>query len=222
MKNVKLIIVFISLHFSTSAQEVLLNIPDSGKTIFSFIPTDYLIRDSASGDLNRDGKVDYVFVLTHKNEDTFEMDEEPKRILLVLLKLNSSYKIGGKSLEALMCRHCGGMYGDPFSSLNITKGVLSIYHYGGSSWRWSEVRKFRMQQNGMYLIGSTSDLYWTMQACNNDEVGNAGRQYRDINFVTGQEEIIERTEECKLIKHVRQKIKKEPLVKLEDFSFEEL
>ncbi|HLP38864.1 hypothetical protein [Lacibacter sp.] len=221
MKTIKTIALFLSLYFSSSAQTVLSNIPDSGKTIAAFIPKGYDTIGIAKGDLNKDNIDDIVLALKYKDEDTFEMDEEPKRILLVLLMSNKGLKVIGKSENVLMCRHCGGMYGDPFSAMDITKGVLSIHHYGGSSWRWSEVRKFRMNQNGMSLIGATSDLFWSMQACNGSEIGDAGRQFRDVNFVTCDEEIIERTVECKLIKQVKQKIKRRPLVKLEDFNFEE-
>jgi hypothetical protein len=221
LKIVRIIALFVSLHFSSSAQQALLNIPDSGKAISDFIPKDYNFIDTVHGDLNKDGIKDIVLALKHKDEDTFAMDEEPKRILLVILKSKKGFKIVGKSENVLMCRNCGGMYGDPFSSMDINKGVLSIHHYGGSAWRWSEERKFRMQQNGMYLIGATSDYYWNIQSCNGNEIGDAGRKFRGINYVTGKEEIIERTEECKLIKQVKQKIKRKPLVKLEDFKFEE-
>lgn len=221
MKIAKFITLFVCLQFSTSAQKVLSNIPDSGKTISDFIPQNYIFFDSACGDLNKDKINDVVIALKHKDEDTFEMDEEPKRILLVMIRSKSGFKVIGKSENALMCRNCGGVFGDPFASIGIDKGVLYIHHYGGSAWRWAEVRKFRMQHNGIFLIGATSDLYWSIQACNGDEIGDAGRKYRDVNFVTGDEEIIERTEECKLIKQVKQKIKRKPLVKLEDFNFEE-
>ncbi len=220
MKIVRIIALFVCLHFSSSAQKVLLNIPDSGKSIAEFIPKNYIFIDSVFGDLNKDGIKDVVIALKNKDEDTFAMDEEPKRILLVMLRLKNGFKVIGKSENVLMCVNCGGVFGDPFNGIEITKGILTVNHYGGSAWRWSEVRKFRMQQNGMYLIGATSDYYWNIQPCNGNEIGDAGRKFRDVNFVTGNEEIIERTEECKLIKQVKQKIKRKPLVKLEDFNFE--
>lgn len=219
MKIVKLIIGFVLLQFSTSAQNALLNIPDSGKRITSFIPKDYLILDSVSGDLNKDGIKDIVIALKHNNEESFEMDEEPKRVLLVLFKSKAGFRVAGKSETVLMCSHCGGMLGDPFASMSITKGVLSIHHYGGSAWRWSEDRKFRFQQNGFYLIGSTSYSFWTMNDCDGG-VGEAGKKYKDVNYITGDEEIIEKTEDCKLIKNTKKKQLKKPLVKLEAFKYE--
>lgn len=216
-----IILLIVGLQFSTIAQTVLLNIPDSGRTVYDFVPKDYVFIDSAFGDLNKDKIDDIVIALKHKDEDTFEMDEEPKRILLVILRSKGVLKVIGRSENVLMCRNCGGVFGDPFASIDITKGVLSIHHYGGSSWRWANTQKFRYQRSGVFLIGSTTDSFWILSDCNGNGVGDAGRKYRDVNFVTGDEEIIERTEECKLIKHTRQKIKKEPLVKLEAYNFEE-
>lgn len=220
MKIAKFIFVLFALQFSASAQEVLLKIPVSDKSIKNFIPKEYVIKDSISGDLNKDGIKDVVLVLNHLQEDTFEMDEEPKRILLVLFKSAAGYKLSGKSSEVLMCRHCGGMYGDPYSQLDITKGILSIEHYGGSSWRWTEIRKFRFQNNGFYLIGSTSFSFWNVKDCDGEGIGEAGKNYEDINYVTGDTEVIEKDEECKLIKHIKKKQTKKPLVKLEAFKYE--
>lgn len=220
MKIVKLIPVFILLQFSLSAQQALLNIPVSGKKAIDFIPAAYKIKDSLSGDLNKDGIKDLVLVLNHQNEDTFQMDEEPKRLLLILFRNKSGFRLAGKSSEVLMCVHCGGMYGDPYENVDISKGVISILHYGGSSWRWTETRKFRYQQNGFFLIGSTSNLFWNVQDCDGNGIGEAGKQYRDINYLTGDEVIIEKTEECKLVKNIKQKQPKKPLVKLEAFKYE--
>jgi hypothetical protein len=220
LKIARLIIIFALLQFSTSAQEVLLKIPTEGKRISAFIPRDYKLKDSVSGDLNKDGLKDFVLVLNHQQEDTFEMNEEPKRILLVLFKSNTGFKVAGKSDEVLMCRHCGGMYGDPFAAIDIAKGVLSIEHYGGRSWRWTETRKFRYQGNFMLLIGSTSDYFSITNDCNGNGIGESGRNYKDINYVTGDEEVIEKDEECKLIKHTKKKQPKKPLVKLEEFKYD--
>lgn len=220
MKIVNFILLLSFLQFSASAQEVLLKIPNQGKFISDFIPKEYVIKDSVSGDLNKDGLNDIVLVLNHMQEDTFQIDEEPKRLLLILFKSSSGFKLSGKSSEVLMCRSCGGMYGDPYSSITINKGVLSIEHYGGSSWRWTETRKFRYQQNGFFLIGSTSNLFWNVQDCDGKGIGEAGKNFKDINYLTGAEVIIEKSEECKLIKNIKQKQPKKPLVKLEAFEYE--
>ncbi|RTL60924.1 MAG: hypothetical protein EKK37_01860 [Sphingobacteriales bacterium] len=222
MKIVKLylVIVFLSFHFNAKTQnEVLSKIPVSGKNIQSFIPAKYDTMQVERGDLNKDGKEDVVLALKHADEDTFEMDEEPPRLLIVLLKTNDGYVIGGKSDKILMCVHCGGVFGDPFANISITKNVLEISHYGGSNWRWSNSKKFRHQNSAMVLIGSTEDSFWTLSDCNGKGVGTYGRSYKDINYQTGEQEIIE-YDKCKLKKHLKIKKTKEPLIKLEEFEYE--
>lgn len=220
MKIVKLITVLLLLQFSAIAQEALLNIPETGKQIGDFIPKDFYLRDSIKGDLNKDGISDVVLVLRNINEDTFTSDEGAKRFLLILFKKGTSYSLAAKATGVLMCLQCGGAFGDPYDGVLIEKGVLVVVHYGGSSWRWIEHRKFRFQNNGFYLIGSTSDYFWNVSDCDGQGVGEAGRNYKDINYVTGDEEVIEKTEDCKLIKHTKTKQPKKPLVKLEAFTYE--
>ncbi|WP_407521328.1 hypothetical protein PDL71_12035 [Lacibacter sp. MH-610] len=220
MKIVKLIAFIFCFQFSSLAQEVLLKIPVSGKKVIDFIPAKYKMKDSVNGDLNKDGIKDLVLVLHHQDEDTFQMDEEPKRLLLVLFRNKAGFSLAGKSTGVLMCVHCGGVFGEPYNGIEIDKGILIVRHYGGSAWRWVESRKFRYQNSGFYLIGSTSDYFWNATDCDGIGVGEAGRKYKDINYITGDEEVIEKTEDCKLIKHTKQKQPKKPLVKLEAFKYE--
>ena len=42
-----------------------------------------------------------------------------------------------------MGRHEGGVFGDPFQSLNLYSGGFSISFYGGSNWRWVYDYDFR-------------------------------------------------------------------------------
>ncbi|RXK61495.1 hypothetical protein ESA94_00300 [Lacibacter luteus] len=220
VKSVKIIAFFLSLYFSSSAQEVLLNIPVTGKTIASFIPKGYDTIEVARGDLNKDGIADVVMALKNNGEDSFEMDEEPKRLLLILFQQKAGYKLAGKSENALMCRACGGMYGDPYNGIIINKGILSVTHYGGSNWRWFDIQKFRYQQNGFFLIGSTSDSHWIGSDCNGKGIGDSGRKFQDMNWLTGEEEVIERDENCRLIKKTKRKLTRSPLIKLESFEHE--
>ncbi len=59
----------------------------------------------------------------------------------------------------------------------IHNGSLLINHYGGSSWRWSSVHRFQFRKSDWYLIGVTTDWFKTMS--------DAGREYLDINLITG-------------------------------------
>ncbi len=57
------------------------------------------------------------------------------------------------------------MMGDPFEGIEIKNNVLLISHFGGSSWKWTNVDKYRFQNNQFELIGYTSNFgklceYW--------------------------------------------------------------
>lgn len=206
---------------SQAQNEVLSNIPVRGKDYRQFIPkSHWLLGDVVNGDLNKDGKQDIVLSL----RDTLRerLGDEPERLLIILFKEQDGYKVAGKSSNVLLCSTCGGIFGDPFAGVDIRSGVISIDHYGGSAWRWSNTDKFRFQKDGFYLIGTTSDWFWINGDCGEDaEIGHSGRNYEDINLITGDREVIKRTEDCKLIEHTKTKEKTKALIKLEDYRREE-
>lgn len=198
--------------------KVLSQIPEYGNRLADFIPAQYDTLAVVYGDLDKDGKDDAALALHHVKEDAYDMDAEPTRLLLVLLKGKAGYRVAGKSATALMCRHCGGIYGDPYASIDIQKGVLSVTHYGGSNWRWSIEEKFRYQSGAFVLIGTTTDSYFSGSDCGGEGVGDAGRKFKDTNWITGEQHVIERKDDCSLVKDKRQKINKGPLVKLEAYK----
>ncbi|MFV0606574.1 MAG: hypothetical protein ACK5NK_12105 [Niabella sp.] len=209
------------LQIDASAQKsVLSNIPLTGKNIYTFIPKGYDTLEVALGDLNKDEKPDAVLALRHQSELNDSIDVMPHRVLLILFKENDGYRLAGKSEKVLLGKDEGGVYGDPYNGIIIKNNVLDVSHYGGSSWRWYLSRKFRYQNGGFYLIGSTNDSYHISSDCgDDDDVTDGNRNYKDINYVTGEQEIIENDNHCKTIKHTKNKIRKKPLVKLEAFKY---
>ena len=97
----------------------------------AFIPKGYELLDEgiATGDLNKDGQMDVALALHSPANE--ENDPEAERLLLVLLRTLNGYKLAGKSSSVLMCKGCGGIFGDPWQSISIDKGILSVSHYGG-------------------------------------------------------------------------------------------
>ncbi len=107
----------------------------------AFIPAAYSILDSASGDINKDGKKDLVLILKSKEE---EMKVDTSRPLLLLAgDGKGSYKLEERNDSIVLCRGCGGAFGDPYAGITIKNGFFSIEHYGGSSWRWTRIITFR-------------------------------------------------------------------------------
>lgn len=93
------------------------------ETIYSFIPKDYDTIQIAKGDLNRDGIDDIVLALFSKEEkqDSIYSDSIPPRLLIILFKKGTGYVQVAKSSSALLCKYCGGIFGDPFNGILIEK-----------------------------------------------------------------------------------------------------
>jgi hypothetical protein len=225
MKFPVLVIAFFVTGMLFAQQKVLLKIPLTGNTIQSFIPKGYDTLATAKGDLNNDKVDDHVLVLKSQNEDSLveagvDMDSFPPRVLIVLFKTGAGFSRAGRSDSAVLCRSCGGVFGDPFAEIIIQKGVLSIYHYGGSNWRWELTHKFRYQQNDFYLIGTTNRSYFNGDMC--EKLGEfVATKYKDVNLVTGSYEQKEVSEKgCKLLVNKKGKLKTSPLKKLTAFNIE--
>jgi hypothetical protein len=157
-----------------------------------------------------------------KDEDwreKFADSNAAPRLLIVLFGADSGYIQVARSDKVIFCKDCGGVFGDPFSGIEISKNVLQIHHYGGSAWRWAYVYKFRYQNKEFFLIGKTAYSYWNVQNC--DKLKEfAGTKYEDINFVTGQYEKKEISEDCKLLENKKGKRKIEPLILLSKFEID--
>ena len=196
------------------------------KDIKSFIPSEYdtLYSGVARGDLNKDGIEDIVMVLGpkwEKQEDRGNKNEDsslPQRKLIILFGDKNGYRRAGIADNAILCKDCGGVFGDPFAGIDITNGLLNIYHYGGSSWRWSYTHKFRYQQNDFYLIGKTYQSIWIVKECEKLKAF-AGTHFKDENFVTGAyEEKKISAEDCKLLVNKKGKQDVKPLISISKFE----
>ncbi len=191
-----------------------------GKHLNSFIPRDYDTLSVVEGDLNKDGLNDVVLALYHKMEkidpEKVNQDSIPPRLLVILFNTQSGYKQAASSASALLCKYCGGVFGDPFAGITIERNVLTISHYGGSAWKWALDHKFRFQNNNWFLIGQTKNSFWSVEQC--EKLGDfAGTDYEDINFVTGSFERKRISQDCKLLENKKGKRKVEPLVTLDKF-----
>jgi len=95
------------------------------------------------GDLNGDGRPDYVLVLERPDAPPTNADAEGgQRTLLVLVRqAGGALKEAARNDKVVCCGTCGGMMGDPFQQLRVGPNSFTVSQYGGSGWRWSvEVR----------------------------------------------------------------------------------
>ncbi len=131
----------ISLLLLFSCTQLISQTTTKWRVLSDFIPEKYSILDSASGDLDRDGHKDLVVILKHYDEDDAE---ECARILLVL-KGNGIkwYQLMAQNDSAVLCKGCGGIFGDPYEGITIKNNYFSIEHYGGSNWRWTRIITFK-------------------------------------------------------------------------------
>ena len=149
--------------------------PRIGKEI-NFIPQGWRIINKAEGDLNGDNLSDIALVAEDQNNatkndlDYCDNNEErcscfdkncPRDLLILFKQEDGSYDLSEKSDKAILLSKEGGVFGDPLDNISIDNGILTINFYGGSSWRWSKVYKFRYQDDGWYLIGKTEHRFHT-------------------------------------------------------------
>ncbi len=107
----------------------------------NLVPPGFTILDSASGDINRDGLRDYVVIL--KNDDEEEIGDTTRPLLLITGRAGGSFQLAERNDNVVMCKNCGGAFGDPYAAIVIKNNYFSIEHYGGSNWRWTRVITFR-------------------------------------------------------------------------------
>lgn len=127
----------------------------TGKHSESFVPKGWEIIGQTKGDINKDGLEDFMLAIKDIEEDMND-DKEYSRLLLVLFgtkdKLLTLYVSTGK---AILCKRCGGVFGDPFQSLVLKDGELSIEHFGGSTERWGITDFFRWNGKDFILVKET-------------------------------------------------------------------
>lgn len=137
----------------------------------AYVPKDWKIVKSATGDLNGDGKPDAVLVLQGRNQSKIianegmgspELDTNP-RMLKVLFKQEKGYRTAVENTtlipsEGSMATPC---LADPFSDVSIDKGRLKVsleyWLSCGSWWMSSSEYIFRYENKRFRLIGYEYD-----------------------------------------------------------------
>ncbi|MBU7318996.1 TolB family protein [Paenibacillus oleatilyticus] len=115
--------------------------------------------------------------------------------------------------EAILCKDCGGVYGEPLDDLSVNNNTVLVSFHGGSSERWYSKYRFQYRDRDWVLIGYTGGSYHTMDVYQGEE--------EDINLLTG-DFILKKSDKNdpagKLIQTEKGKRPKRKLVKLSEFK----
>lgn len=155
--------------------------------LFKFVPINYSILDSVSGDLNLDGISDYILVLKQNGEDTLSdvVNNPSKRPLLILIRdKNNQLQLTRRNDNTVYCVDCGGILGDPYTGITIKNGYFSIEHYGGSAWRWTRIitYKYLSQENEWLLHKDGYESFHTSDPENIDIQIKTRKDFGKVKF----------------------------------------
>ncbi len=107
-----------------------------------FIVPGFEMLDYIEGDLNGDKLTDALLLLKQFGEDSLQGEDGIRPFLILIRGENGKLAKVLRNDSVIMCRHCGGVMGDPYSGASIAGNGFSIYFYGGSSWRWAREYQF--------------------------------------------------------------------------------
>ena len=110
--------------------------PELPAELKPFILPGHELLDFQTGDINKDQRPDAIMILKNPLEDSTWEEFMPRPLLVLIRQKNGQLKHVIRNDKAIMGRHEGGVFGDPFQSLNLYSGTFSISFYGGSNWRW--------------------------------------------------------------------------------------
>lgn len=158
------------------------NLPNE---LLEFVPEDYAVLDTVSGDLNLDESKDYILVLRKNGEDTLsDVSDHPESrpLLIVIRNEDKKLQLVRRNNNTVYCIDCGGVMGDPFIGVTIENGYFSVHHYGGSAWRWTRdiTYKYSRKDNEWFLH---KDSHTSFHATEPEEVESTIKTTKDFGRV---------------------------------------
>lgn len=127
----------------------------------AFLLPGFEALDFLTGDLNGEKKPDAVLIQRIVGEDTLLEDDYTRSLLMLTRQPNGKLKQVVRNDSAVLCRRCGGVFGDPYQSMSLNKDGFSIFFYGGSAWRWAYEYRFAwkpLRRNWLLVYESQSSF----------------------------------------------------------------
>jgi hypothetical protein len=105
----------------------------------------FSLRDSISGDLNKDSLIDMVLLLDKKGlARQIEINSiEPRTVIILCGTGVGLYKEVARNDSAALCKTCGDTLSDPYLKTVIKKGSFSIEQQGQYLIKWKRVNTFK-------------------------------------------------------------------------------
>lgn len=125
-----------------------------GKKVQDFIPKGWVLIDSVSGDLNKDGFADKAFIIDY-NEEQYSNDRSVDKRTLVVVFYDTTAK--QFNLIEQTSNLFSSLIDKPnlfYEVMEVNKGVLAITFMHAGTYPTIYDYKFRYQNNGFYLIGA--------------------------------------------------------------------
>jgi hypothetical protein len=124
-----------------AAQEAELKIPAEVKP---FVEKGMEAIALETSDLNGDGRADFILVLDkiRTKSDEGNYDETARPLLILTRGADGKLSVAGRNDNVVYCKYCGGVYGDPFDSIEARRNSFTVNNVGGSSDRWSASFQF--------------------------------------------------------------------------------
>lgn len=99
--------------------------------LLPLLPKGAQLLDWQNADLDNDGRPDVLLI--HEAAE----DDGQRTLLIALRQSDGRLNVVKRNDKVVFCRQCGGIFGDPYESLEAGKGRFTVNHYGGSNWRWA-------------------------------------------------------------------------------------
>ncbi|WP_018341814.1 hypothetical protein [Cytophaga aurantiaca] len=160
MRYTILILAFITnIHFVSGQDFIYPAIKPKAKNIKDFIPTDWNVVDTVSGDLNKDTFKDVAFVIENRNNKNLKPEQFQHFILVIAFfdSIQNQFKLIEQCNNLILYNQY--QTSAWYEGMQIVNGILEISFYKGGSTDNLTNYKFRYKENDFYLIGADRNIY---------------------------------------------------------------
>ena len=159
--------------------------------IRNFTPKYWELKQIAYGNLDDDENDEAVAVYKMPSVDR----EDAEQVLAIYKKQNGKWKITRQTSAPLLSSQSGGMMGNPFNGISISKKSIVIDHFGGSRDKWEYTHRYRFQNGDWFLIGASASFgapcdYW-VKFDYNISTGDATYQKTVENCEKGEKKVVQ-------------------------------